>query len=562
MLPISDRTSMMCLSTPNEKENALNMLIDLGFNILGYKRIHSSLLIESIHTQFDFFTFVRNLNGLLLFILIEHNHQKFSSFSRLFDEQKNKISSYVFIDVIEFNNIFRIVFGSKLRKLQNIIFKRSIEFQQKTDKVLFVVTYRSSSTFNLKESAIRQHYGISVLIALLKKNGILVELLAFIDSPVWEIVNKIIAVNPRIVGFTSVTSEFSYICDISEELYNRVPDIYTIGGGPHFTLCPHDILVTHLDSVCIGEGEQVLLDLVNNKPLDKIRGLVTRTENGYRINPPMPWINKLDELPIPDYRIWDSIVQEIDRETISIIVSRGCSFNCSYCANRAISKVTTGNYVRFRSKKSIQRELDFLINTYKNLKKVFLDTECLIPNYKNVDEILEIVKSYNKRLIFGTNIRLGTFNLKFLEKLKSSGIAYVNFGIESGSESLRKGTLKRDYTNSEIVLLTEQMHKLGLDFSTYNMIGIPNETVNDFSKTISINQEIKPYNSLISTFFPYPGTSLYYTALRNEHLDNPFFYHRFDGSERYDSVLQMKEFPSTLIKEYFQWFKRYLFKSY
>jgi len=564
-MPISDRTGIVVVYLRDLNKSILlakKELVSLNFRILYSKSIDISEIPENKINKFTFLIKAITSKLKIVLMLVEHNTEKFINCKQQLMNFSNKFESYISLKPNEIQKIILGFFEFKLRvgTLQKI--KPSAHFNKFKHKFLFVVTYKNSANFNGPNPKIKQHYGVSSLIAVLLKEGVDVKLITLVNESIEEACKIIKDINPNFLGITSVTSEFSYVASITTELHKIKPDIYMIGGGAHFTLCPHDILATNFDSVCIGEGEEVLQQLINNVPVEKINGLVVRTKKGYKVNHSNRWIYPLDKIPMPEYKIWDDHIPEVDRETISIIISRGCPFKCTYCCNETISKTGKGNYVRYRSKFSIQKEIDYLIKTYPNLKQIFLDSECILPGYKNVNDILELINLYKDKIVFGTNIRLGTFNLDFLNKLKENGINYVNFGIESGCERIRKEVLKRNYTTKDIMSIVKRMHEIGLNFSTYNMIGIPFETVEDFSKTISLNQKINPHNSLLSVFFPYPGTPLYYKSLENEILEDPFFYHWFEGIERFSSVLSLPNFSSSQIQTKFQEFRFLLFTNY
>ena len=82
-------------------------------------------------------------------------------------------------------------------------------------------------------------------------------------------------------------------------------------GGMHPTALPEEAL-QHADQVIVGEGEKVILDVVEGR----------RTE---RLVQGIP-IEDLDAVPFPDYSILRTPC-----EAANVISSRGCPFRCTFC---------------------------------------------------------------------------------------------------------------------------------------------------------------------------------------------------------------------------------------
>lgn len=69
--------------------------------------------------------------------------------------------------------------------------------------------------------------------------------------------------NPKLICFTTVSTEYQFIADIAKYIKNRYKDIYLLIGGPHVSLNPDDILSDGFDALCIGEGKHFTLELVS-----------------------------------------------------------------------------------------------------------------------------------------------------------------------------------------------------------------------------------------------------------------------------------------------------------
>ncbi len=199
--------------------------------------------------------------------------------------------------------------------------------------------------------------GLASMSAVLKKKGYntaLYHLTKEISKEVF--LKKIEAENPNLIGFSFGTDNFYriplYIKWIKEKF-----NIPIICGSYHPTLAPEEVLnIPGVDMVCIGEGEYSLLELCSKieerKQINDIKNIWIKRENEISKNPIRPLIENLDDLPFPDFSLfnfYDLIASKIN--TAAVMVSRGCPYNCSYCANHAIKQLypNQNKYCRTRS---------------------------------------------------------------------------------------------------------------------------------------------------------------------------------------------------------------------
>jgi radical SAM superfamily enzyme YgiQ (UPF0313 family) len=147
-------------------------------------------------------------------------------------------------------------------------------------------------------------------------------------------------------------------------------------GGPDPTREPQEYLAQpQVDLVVHHEGEQtlaVLLSLFDQQQLTPKRlqhelGLAYRDERGQtQVNPPRPFIENLDELPLPARdlidmnKYLDAWREENGYASLSISTSRGCPYGCEWC-----QAAVHGPQLRQRSPESVAAEMKLLKETYQ-----------------------------------------------------------------------------------------------------------------------------------------------------------------------------------------------------
>ncbi len=414
-------------------------------------------------------------------------------------------------------------------------------------------------------------FGLSYISALLKKHGHQTQVVV-LSRLLKEDNNKrvdeyIQAFAPQMIGFTSVFSEYNLIRSMAAYIKQHYPNIFLVIGGCHASLNPGEVIEDGFDAVCIGEGEYPLLELAdqlekNMRPAG-IPNCWFARENGIEKNPPRAFIEDLSSLPFPDRAMWQQWIQEEPDEIIPIMLGRGCVFNCSYCCNHALRTIAPGQYVRLRSTDNVIAEVQEIIQLFPKKKYIYFEVESFGIDKRWAYELCEKLKNLNQSLrqplSFGVNLRV-TRNPDFealFAACKSSNFTFLNIGLESGSERVRRDILKRDYSNEDLLTTVRLAKKYGLKVMLYNLVGIPGETIADFKETVSLNRACAPDGYFISIFFPYPGTKLYdeckHDGLIHEPLDTEW--------ERRRPVLDLPGFPKEKILEFHDHFGELIYQG-
>jgi len=193
---------------------------------------------------------------------------------------------------------------------------------------------------------------------------------------------------------------------------------------------------------------------------------------------------------------------------IGIMCSRGCPFNCTYCINEHVRKLypIKDRYVRFRRVDKVIEEIKELQKVYTFNSIGFYDDTMLL-NKKWINEFAE---KYKKEigLPFYANARPETCREELISRIAEAGCKRLQIGIESGSEEIRSKVLNRHNTNNQIIESFQVAKKFNLKTYSFNMVGLPYESVEDINKTIALNALIKPDFIQVSVFYPFRGTKL------------------------------------------------------
>lgn len=436
-------------------------------------------------------------------------------------------------------------------------------------KILFFYSRQDSQSVSkpLYDGAQIQ-FGISYISALLRQHGHLTDLLVCDRATPREVIDKTLHdLSPQLICFSTVYTEYDFIADIAAYIKKRYPHIFLLVGGAHPSLNPEDCLKDSFDGLCVGEGEYPVLELVEqlvsgSRP-SGIRNLWIKNNKRVEKNSTRPFLNNLDKLPFPDREMWRRWISNPD-ESCSVLLGRGCPFQCSYCCNHALKKLAQGAYVRFRSPDNIVDEIKEIVMQNPAIKDFFLEVETIAFKESFVTELCLKLKIFNDTLTnslsFATNMRVVP-NVNFepiFDSFRKSNFKYIIIGLESGSERVRSQILKRNYSNQDIIDVVTLARKYGLKVYFQNMVGIPGEEVSDFEETIKINRKCLPDRYFISIFFPYPGTNLYSLAKARGLIDGSVSV----DMERCKAVLDLPGFSKKQIQKSYAWFDYHVYKGY
>lgn len=111
---------------------------------------------------------------------------------------------------------------------------------------------------------------------------------------------------PEIIGFSALSTMITTSKKMATMIKEVHPEIPIIIGGKHPTVAPEEtIAFPHFDMLCIGEGEEAIVELANNPGKTDIRNIWFKRGDEIIKNPVRPLIADLDTLPFPDLSIWD-----------------------------------------------------------------------------------------------------------------------------------------------------------------------------------------------------------------------------------------------------------------
>ena len=380
--------------------------------------------------------------------------------------------------------------------------------------------------------------GLMYIAAVLKKAGYQVEILdAFMSAtlrkngetvtvgmPFEEIKKEIQSRKPQIVGiagpFTCQIENSIKISNLTKEVDTN---ILTVIGGPHVTLVPKEFLeeAKNVDIAVIGEGEYALFEVAQafegKKQLNEILGISYRQSGVVVVNRNRPFMENLDELPYPAYDLVDMEkylnppigYRSFQDRAISMITSRGCPFNCCFCAVH----LHMGQKFRAHSAKYVLDHIQYVVDKFK-VKNIFFEDDNLTLDIKRFEEICDGIIERKIKIGWETpnGVRADCLNMELLKKMKQSGAKSIFVGVESGDQQILDNVICKSLDLNRVVEFSKNAKQIGLKTGAFYIIGFPGETKENMQRTVDFALELKrKYDVGMHLFMATPsyGTMLY-----------------------------------------------------
>ncbi|KAF0219123.1 MAG: radical SAM [Geobacteraceae bacterium] len=415
---------------------------------------------------------------------------------------------------------------------------------------------------NLYVAPFEPPIGLAFLSAYLKERGHEVCLLdmqgLLMDSG--GLAARIASYDPAIVGITAMTPTIPEALQVAGISKRVAPGAKVVLGGVHPTLDPAGVLADeNVDYVIRGEGEVAFAALAaaldsGSDPCE-VDGLSYRRDGKPVIKEKAVRIADLDTLPMPDYEAFP-VERYIEHNRylrsvrgISMIVSRGCPFQCTFCAVHQ----TMGRNWRIKSPQRVVDELVTLKERHR-LEGVWFKDSIFNLNREWVKEFCRLMIEQKVDIAWQALTRIDLIDEEELRLMKRAGLTQLDLGIESGSpKSLTR--LKKGITVEKIkekVRLAKRYVKV---FGFF-MIGIPGEDETDVQQTFDLARVLELDRWTWSIYSPLPGSALYEELIAEGKIE-PYRldYHQVHFTEAYEGIcdiepLRLKELYRE-INEYF-----------
>lgn len=270
--------------------------------------------------------------------------------------------------------------------------------------------------------------------------------------------------NCMAVGFSCYYSNSLVTLYFIDFLKKYNPEIRIVIGGPSADLIYSDIPDKENVTCIVGEGEKQLLNF--------LKGVTSESD----INDKTCYVKHLDEIKYPSFEEFN--LTNYRKDTLPILMGRGCLFFCSFCGARPLWPI-----YRSRSAENVYDEIVFLKNRYGTRDFEIIDAALNCDMYV-LTKLCNLLIENDINITWGAKAVIRKeMDLSFLNLLAKSGCRWLAYGIESGSDKVLKhmGKVSTAKLCSRVLKDTK---KSGISVSAFFIVGYPIETRVDFLKTL------------------------------------------------------------------------------
>jgi anaerobic magnesium-protoporphyrin IX monomethyl ester cyclase len=351
-----------------------------------------------------------------------------------------------------------------------------------------------------------------------------------------------------LVGLSFMSNYLDRAQQLAGAVRQALPDVPIIVGGIHPTVAPESCLDL-ADLVCIGEGEEALLELIERieagRDYSDVANLCLRRNGTVIRNPLRPLIQDLDTLPLYDFGpeghyLFDHMRKAILPATTDLLrhcfliephpegtfddnyphtisyktmTTRGCPHHCAYCAEKTLSDLYQGQrYLRKRGIPHIMRELRWVRQTFPFVQSIYLFDDTFLV--RSLDEIRDLGLQYKREIGLPLHVQVSptTVTREKIAALVEAGVEFIEMGIQTASQTGMN--LYRRHVSPELILeaaaILHGFRKQILPPRYHLILDNPWETVQDNLETLRIVLRLpRPFWLARSSLICFQGTALF-----------------------------------------------------
>ncbi|MBE7492284.1 MAG: B12-binding domain-containing radical SAM protein [Planctomycetes bacterium] len=360
------------------------------------------------------------------------------------------------------------------------------------------------------------------------------------ETPMEAITKAVVESKPDLVGMSFLsTTSYPYAKIQARAIRAAWPEAKLAFGGVFASLnalqvkeqCPY------VDFVCRGDGEQLILDLLNN--LHDPSGVlgVTWAKDGKIVhNTDRKLERALDQWPLPDRAslkldFVESMPLDVpvvlSRERFTTMqTSRGCPWPCIFCD---IPIFNEGKW-RSRSPESVVREMKQLQE--QGYGAVYFVDDHFLLQPKRIEAICNGIIKEGIKIKWGVEGRVDSVVQSLFPLMARANCRTIMFGIESGSQKILD-RLKKQQTLEQIETAVKNAKKAGIEIvHGFFVVGSPDETREDMRKTFSFAARLPLDTFGFNRLCVYRGTPLWHEYMNRGLVnDTEDWYKYFKCSE-------------------------------
>jgi radical SAM superfamily enzyme YgiQ (UPF0313 family) len=321
-----------------------------------------------------------------------------------------------------------------------------------------------------------------------------------------ELARDVLNERPDLVGISSLFSPYYREGIACAREIKRIQDVPVLMGGSHVSASPLSVLEqSSVDFIIRSEGERPLVEFLKafraGASLENVPNLGFKREGEPVLNP----VEKnfpVQQLPMADFSDLNKSRYLYEKKPLCFITtSRGCPYRCSFCSVR----VPHGESYQRRLRQDVLSEIR---QRYEEGYRVLdFEDDNLTFDKEDFKQVLEAVimefPAGELRLMAMNGLSYLSIDTEILSLMKRAGFKSLNISlVTSNAQVLSR--LRRPHSLGKYLAVVDQAHAAGFDIVSYQILGLPYETLDDMANTMALMAAL-PVLIGASIFYLTPG---------------------------------------------------------
>lgn len=342
------------------------------------------------------------------------------------------------------------------------------------------------------------------------------------ETPNSVIIEEIRRQRPALVGLSFLsTTSYPYAKILARQIRAADANVRLAFGGVFATLNAEPVKqqCPEVDFVCRGDGEQLLLDLIER--LDDpgtVAGLTWMKDGKVVHAPNRPMDRNLDQWPFPDRESLPlDFIESMPLDVPAVLsmerfttmqTSRGCPWPCVFCD---IPMFNEGKW-RARSPQHVVEEFNHLQR--QGYGAVYFVDDHFLLQPKRIEAICKGINDSGVTIQWGCEGRVDSVAQHLFPAMAKAHCRTLMFGIESGSQKVLD-RLKKEQTLAEVETAVTNAKQAGIELvHGFFVVGTPDETVEDLRAAFDFAAKLRLDTFAFNRLCVYRGTPLWQEYLR------------------------------------------------
>src|SRR5208282_3315195 len=372
--------------------------------------------------------------------------------------------------------------------------------------------------------------GIMSLCAVLKRAGH--ECVMFDqanpETPNPVIIEQIRTRRPQLVGLSFLsTTGYPYVKILARQIRAVDSKVKIAIGGPFATLNAHLVKLqcSEVDFVCRGDGEQLILDLVEQLDNPAAVAGLTWARDGQVVNNPDRAVERdLDQWPFPDREsLALDFIESMPLDVPAVLsmerfttmqTSRGCPWPCVFC------DIPIFNQGKWRSRSAAHVVAEFKQLQEQGYGAVYFVNDHFLLQPKRIEAICQGIVDEGVTIQWGCEGRVDSVAQYLFPAMAKAHCRTLMFGIESGSQKILD-RLKKEQTLEEVETAVANAKRAGIEIvHGFFTVGNPDETVEDLRATFDFAARLPLDTFNFNRLCVYRGTPIWQEYLKRGLVDD------------------------------------------